>query len=902
MNQGALELRHPGALGGAGPSKSTIVLNQGGRLSLRGDAPFPVNFGNNLVVNGSATVDVDQITSTPATPTGDLFLQLGELRLNGAALTVEGANRRALEFTGVTTVTGAATIDNSVTVRLGGQLTGNGSLTKTGAGRLTLSGIAPNTFADFTRVEGGTLELAKAPGSNSVPGDLEIRGGTVVLMTPGQIADTARVTVGGPGALSAAGVEAPPTLDLNGNSEIIAELNNTNGKLTINGALSVTGSPQPGAGGFSAAADPTVTVLSGGTTTVGGGKNGSALDTLALIVSGGSNLVGVNGTITVGVGGMQFSGDSPTLRLAADANSPQDEPGRLVLKSDVSSTAAGVASVLSEGAAPDAGTIDLDGGTRRFVVANAAATLDLTSRVVNGGLQKEGPGVLRLAGAGTYAGGTTLTTGDLEAADPAALGTGPVSFEGGRLRLRSDAAAVTFDNDATTAADGNVRVDIGRLSPGGAAGAFHMKALTLGSRIDVTGAAGGTLVFTGPVTLPTAAGGPTPTTTVNSAVGLAFDGPVSGVTNLTKEGIGTLAFRGASSNSYSGLTTVNAGTLELGKSAGAAVPGDLTINGPGTVRLMASDQVVDGATVKLNAATGVATLDLNGRNETIASLSGTGTRGRVALGGGTLTVADRLTAAAGVTLSITGAVAGAAAPEVQAGGTSILAALTIGGTTGAWAGRLDLADTDLVIRDGNLATVTNQIKSGANFAAGGYWNGNGITSSAAAADPARMKALGVLLNDDGTGQTIYGSFGGEEIGPGDVLVASTIYGDANLDRQITGVDYALIDAGFAFGSDDWAGGDFDYSGQVDALDYAWIDASFVVTTGSTAEVATLVAAHAERFGAAYAEAFAAIRDGTYAPPAAPGAVPEPGTGGLLLAGAAGLLARRRRRGLPADGR
>src|SRR5205085_567128 len=148
----------------------------------------PANFGNDITLAGNARIDVNQIATGSS---GNL--QLDALNLANATLTVSGANR-SLEFTGTTVITGNTAIDNSVDVRLGGQVTGNGSLTKNGSGVLALSGFGANTFANVTNVLGGTLELSKTAG-NAVPGDLIINGGTVKLITSSQIADNATVTL-----------------------------------------------------------------------------------------------------------------------------------------------------------------------------------------------------------------------------------------------------------------------------------------------------------------------------------------------------------------------------------------------------------------------------------------------------------------------------------------------------------------------------------------------------------------------------------------------------------------------------------------------------------------------------------------------------------------------------------
>ena len=81
-------------------------------------------------------------------------------------------------------------------------------------------------------------------------------------------------------------------------------------------------------------------------------------------------------------------------------------------------------------------------------------------------------------------------------------------------------------------------------------------------------------------------------------------------------------------------------------------------------------------------------------------------------------------------------------------------AITIAGNLNAWTGKLDLANNDLVVQNGNLATITNQIKEGYNT---GAWNGaGGIVSSAAASDTAHLHALGAILNTANGSTPLYG--------------------------------------------------------------------------------------------------------------------------------------------------
>jgi len=85
------------------------------------------------------------------------------------------------------------------------------------------------------------------------------------------------------------------------------------------------------------------------------------------------------------------------------------------------------------------------------------------------------------------------------------------------------------------------------------------------------------------------------------------------------------------------------------------------------------------------------------------------------------------------------------------GGTSHLNALDISGSTDNWDGVLDLKNNSLVLEAGNLALITNQIKSG-------LYQGTGITSSA----PGNPFRLGSMSNKNGGGAIMdFGCYGAE---------------------------------------------------------------------------------------------------------------------------------------------
>ncbi len=112
------------------------------------------------------------------------------------------------------------------------------------------------------------------------------------------------------------------------------------------------------------------------------------------------------------------------------------------------------------------------------------------------------------------------------------------------------------------------------------------------------------------------------TINLNAASGnLTLGGALSGAGGVTLTGNNVVTLNGgATANTYSGMTTVNAGELDLAKTAGtAAIGGGLTVGG-GTVKLVNANEINDTASVTVNSGT----FNLNGNSETIDALAGTG--------------------------------------------------------------------------------------------------------------------------------------------------------------------------------------------------------------------------------------------------------------------------------------
>jgi len=148
-------------------------------------------------------------------------------------------------------------------------------------------------------------------------------------------------------------------------------------------------------------------------------------------------------------------------------------------------------------------------------------------------------------------------------------------------------------------------------------------------------------------------------------------------------------------------------------------------------------------------------------------------------------------------------------------------------------GKIDLADDDLIFqataatKAGLMSSLRSYLRSGRN---GGAWNGNGIVSSAAAANAARNTGL-AAINDSGSGGALMGAFDGVPVDANAILIKYTYDGDSDLDGDVDADDYARIDGGFAQRNSvgfvaSYRNGDLDYSNSINSDDFFVIDRAF----------------------------------------------------------------------------
>jgi hypothetical protein len=199
------------------------------------------------------------------------------------------------------------------------------------------------------------------------------------------------------------------------------------------------------------------------------------------------------------------------------------------------------------------------------------------------------------------------------------------------------------------------------------------------------------------------------------------------------------------------------------------------------------------------------------------------------------------------------------------------------GTSITYTAALELAASRLIVQAVNSADKslkTAALNRAITQAAGpsDTWTGNGITSSAAAGDPAHL-AVG-LFDNAVLNLTTFG--GTTSVDSNSILIAAIHLGDANRDGVVDIQDQSIITNNWQQSRDNWAAGDLNRDGFVDIQDLTIVTNNWQQTSSFSQAVSQLAAAPDSGGGIVVA-------------------VPEPASLGMIALGAAGLLVRRRRR-------
>ena len=415
-----------GSIGGSGG-----IDLAGGRLTLSGVS----NYAGDTVVEGG-TLQVGTDNALPfGSSAGNLTVKInngtGTLDLAGHTLNVNGLSGDGL----IDDSTGNGTLvvgNDDATSAFWGQIENSGgtlALTKVGSGTLTLYG------ADTL---GGGLSTDTLGGGLSVDGS-----GTLDI--------AASLTTEG----AAAYVNDSCTLDVLWGCNLATgslTSNQTSG-LGVNGSLStaalnVFGSSTLAGSGTITLTSANLYYLSSSVSTfagsIGGTTSSSGLD-----LAGGQLTLSGNDIYS---GSNTYSGDTlvygpGVLRIGADNALPYG-PG----KGNVGIYATGGGAVpatldmagctVNVNGFEGNGTIDDSTGSGTLLVGNNDASTIIDGTIQNSGgtlsLVKVGSGTLTLSGSNSYGGGTEIDSGTLRLDDPAALGTGGLTVNGGTVDLNGN--------------------------------------------------------------------------------------------------------------------------------------------------------------------------------------------------------------------------------------------------------------------------------------------------------------------------------------------------------------------------------------------------------------------------------------------------------------------------------
>jgi len=565
----------------------------------------------------------------------------GGLTFDGGTLatTATFASARAVTLTG----SGTFAPDTGTTLTLNGVISGSGSLTKTGAGTLVLSGT--NTYSGGTTVSSGTLQVA-ADASLGGAGSLVLDGGT--------FASSADMTSSRAVVLSASSTISPAsatTLTLSGVMSGAGDLTKAGtGTLVLSGTNTFTGATLVSAGTLSISGGAALSDAAGVTIATGATLSlGSSSETVGSLSGGGS--------LSLGSGRLTAGGDDSDTTFSGVASGTggltKAGAGTLVLSG--ANTYTGGTTIaggtLQIGAGGTTGTVAGDISNDSALVFNRSNSITYADVISGtGSVTQAGSGILTLSGSNSFSGGLFISSGTVSVGDDGNMGatSGAVTLSGGGILSAS----------AVVSTDRTFHLGTG----GGTINANSSNSVTLTGDVDGTGGLtktgsatltlSGTTTYTGLTTV--SAGTLQIKTTsfssdiVNNAVvdfssNLTYAGAISGTGRITKTGTGTLILRGE--NTYSGTTTISAGTLQVA-SATALGSGTMSLGG-GT--LSTTDTFTYGKEVALtssstvSAATGT-TLTLSG------VVSGTGS-GLTANGAGTLVLSGVNTYGGGTTIS-----------------------------------------------------------------------------------------------------------------------------------------------------------------------------------------------------------------------------------------------------------
>ena len=598
-------------------SSYSLQITGGGIVQIDASANNNTTVDNGVSVDSSSTLAVNGVRALAnATTLNDATLRVtADLNIGTKTLSLNSAASTVL-------------VDPGITFTVGSVISGSGILTKTGTGTIVVSGA--NTYTGQTKVQGGVLDfnsiqnggsttanaLGKpAAGSESV---IQLNGSCTLKYTGSGHPSDRAVNLVGAGTIEASGSGA---LTLNNGT---AAVSGSSFVLTLTGTgtgivskLDVAGLVKDGTGTWA---------LTAGSTFTGGTTNKTGV----LQIGGGNDRLPVTGTVTLGDG----ASGSAKLMLS-DGTTARDQAlaGLAVSGSGTDNRVVGGAAGIS--------TLTLNIGSGTCTYGGLLGGVGTNEN--NLGLTKAGGGTLTLTAINTFTGPTIVNGGELDLNTTGGQSiSGNLTISGGTAKLQQASQIASGKNLVVNS------------------GTFDLQSYNQTvANVQITGGtiagSGGVLTSSNPFDLQ------------NGAVGAILGG---GGVGANKTGAGTVTLTGV--NTYDGLTTVSAGELDLGTSAGQSIAGNLAVSG-GTAKLLQAGQIVN--TKALTVSSG--TFDLQSYSQTLGS---------VQIMGGTITGTVGVltsTSAFDVQGGAIGAILGGSAGLNKSGGgaATLCGANTYGGVT-----------------------------------------------------------------------------------------------------------------------------------------------------------------------------------------------------------------------------
>jgi fibronectin-binding autotransporter adhesin len=654
VNQGTLILAKPGSvlspaitIGGAGYA-ATVQL--GAALQI---------YGANTTINAQGQLNLNNFNEYIGTLTlnngGSIVTGTGILYLGGTGITSNASGTTATLagnyslYTNQNFNIASGTTPSGVDLLVSGPIaewTANSTVTKTGAGKLVLSGA--NGWNGVTTISAGVLNIQNASALGTTTAGTTVSSGAALQIEGNIAVGTEALTLNGGGISSDGALR-----NMSGNNSYAggitlgsaSTINSDAGTLTLSGGI-----------------------VNGGFTTTFGGA--SSITESGAISGNGALVKTGNGTLTLS-GVNTFLGGSTI------------NGGTLVVTSN--SNLGGLASSINL----NAGTLEIGTGfttARMITLGNAASTFQVdagqtftvsTAITGTGTLNKTGGGTMVLSAVNLFSGGTNVTAGTLQlGAVDRLLTTASLTVSGG-----------TFDLQTFGQATGAVTLSSGSIS-GSGTGTLTGSSFTLQS---------GTV----------------------SAI-------LAGTGTVTKNTSGSVTLSG--SNSYTGSTTISAGTLQVNtnNALGTAASGTTVANGAVLTLNNVNYTTAEPLTVNGNGISNGGAL-LNSGTSTFAGSINAATNATINAGGGTLNLTGGLSKN-GTTLTITG------------GGTVNIATNGITGSS---------ANSDLVVDGTTVNENTANSYNGPTY----IRNAGILNANVANALPTSNGRTPIIMDDSGTGNS-----------------------------------------------------------------------------------------------------------------------------------------------------